>query len=212
MSTEHTALEITGTDQPGLFSEISAVLVELGCHVTAALSWTHNNRAAFIIYLEDGFRGGPITNPNRLAHVQEQLEIVVEAHHGIGERRSVRLTSPAAGQTHTERRLHQLMYADMDCEPCSGCNGDGVAHRNNCTTIHEPCSGCNGDSVALRINCCTKIHASIESCREKGYSVVYLRSRDRPKLLFDTLCILTDMEYVVFHAAVSSNGTMADQV
>ena len=53
---------------------------------------------------------------------------------------------------------------------------------------------------------------SIESCKEKGYSVVSVRSRDRPKLLFDTVCTLTDMEYVVFHAAISSHGSLAFQV
>lgn len=190
VSTEHTALEMIGTDRPGLLSEISAVLFELECHVTAAVAWTHNTRAASIIYVEDGLRGGPITNPKRLSHVQEQLENVVEAHHGKGEKRSVQLTSPAPGQTHTERRLHQLMYANMDYGPCQGCTGGGAAHRNNCT----------------------KIHVSIEPCAEKGYSVVNVRSRDRPKLLFDTVCALTDMHYVVFHAAVSSMGTMADQV
>ncbi|KAG5241051.1 ACT domain-containing protein [Salix suchowensis] len=190
VSTDHTAVEIAGTDRPGLLSEISAVLFELECHVTAAMAWTHNTRAASIIYMEDGFRGGPITDPKRLAHVQEQLENVVEAHHGMGERRSVRLLAPAPGQqTHTERRLHQLMYANIDYEPCQGCNGGGAAHRDNCT----------------------KINVFIESCEEKGYSVVNVRSRDRPKLLFDTLCALTDMQYVVFHAAVSSKGTMADQ-
>ncbi|KAI5563663.1 hypothetical protein BDE02_14G006200 [Populus trichocarpa] len=183
-------MEITGTDRPGLLSEISAVLSKLECHVTASAVWTHNNRAASIIYMEDGFQGGPITDPKRQAHVQEQLQNVVEAHHGVGERRSVRLTAPKPGQkTHTGRRLHQLMYANMDYEPCQGCNGGGLTHRNNCT----------------------KIHVSIESCKEKGYSVVNVRSRDRPKLLFDTLCALTDMQYVVFHAAVSAKGTMADQ-
>ncbi|KAJ4844193.1 hypothetical protein Tsubulata_000867 [Turnera subulata] len=186
---EHTAMEMTGTNRPGLFSEISAVLVQLDCHVTAAAAWTHNNRVACIIYMEDGLKGGPITDPQRLVHVEEQLDNVVEAHHGKGERRSVRLTAPAAGQTHTERRLHQLMYADKDYEPCSGCNGGGSGHRNSCT----------------------KIHVSIESCKEKGYSVVNVRSLDRPKLLFDTLCALTDLQYVVFHAAVSSKGAMADQ-
>ncbi|KAJ9177395.1 hypothetical protein P3X46_012618 [Hevea brasiliensis] len=189
VSMDHTALEITGTDRPGLLSEISAVLTQLECNVTAAVAWTHNARAASIIYVEDKLRGGPITEPKRLAHVEEQLDTVVEAHHGRGERRSVRLTTPVAGQAHTERRLHQLMCANMDYEPCRGCTGTGVAHRRDCT----------------------KIHVSIESCKEKGYSVVNMRSRDRPKLLFDTLCALTDMQYVVFHAAVSSTGTMADQ-
>lgn len=190
VSNEHTALEMMVTDRPGLLSEISAVLVELECHVAAAVAWTHNTKAACILYVEDGQRGGPITDAKRLAHVEEQLGNVVEAHHVKGERRSVRLTAPAAGQTHTERRLHQLMCDNVDYEPGRGCNGDGVAHRKNCT----------------------KIHVSIESCTEKGYSVVNVRSRDRPKLLFDTVCALTDLQYVVFHASVSSTRTMADQV
>ncbi|XVF15399.1 hypothetical protein REPUB_Repub09cG0149500 [Reevesia pubescens] len=188
VSTEHTALEMTGRDRPGLMSEISAALYELRCHVTAAVAWTHNARLACIIHLEDGLNGGPIMAPKRLDQVQEKLESVVEAHHESGEQRSVCLTAPAAGRTHTERRLHQLMYADRDYEKCQGCDGS--------------CRHWNG---------CTKTHVSIETCREKGYSVVNVRSRDRAKLLFDTVCALTDMQYVVFHAAVSSEGTMADQ-
>ncbi|XP_062156587.1 ACT domain-containing protein ACR1 [Alnus glutinosa] len=188
VTAEHTVLEMTGTDRPGLMSEMSAVLLELGCNVTSAVAWTHKSRAACIIQVEDGFKGGPITDPIRLAHVEEQLENVVEAHHGNGERRSVRLTAPVAGQTHTERRLHQLMYADRDYERCHRCDG-GDQHKK----------GCDGT------------HATIESCEEKGYSVVNVRSRDRPKLLFDTLCALTDMEYEVFHAVVASKGSMADQ-
>ncbi|XVE82960.1 hypothetical protein DITRI_Ditri16bG0047200 [Diplodiscus trichospermus] len=188
VSTEHTALEMTGRDRPGLMSEISAALYELGCHVTAAVAWTHNGRVACIIHVEDGIKGGPIMVPKRLAQVQEKLESVVEAHHENKEQRSIRITAPAAGRTHTERRLHQLMYADKDYEKCQGCNG-----------------------TCRHLNGCTKTHVTIETCREKGYSVVNVRSRDRTKLLFDTICALSDMEYVVFHAAVSSKGSMADQ-
>lgn len=189
MSTENTVLEMTGTDRPGLMSEMSAVLLELGCTVTSAVAWTHNTRVACIIQVEDAFKGGPITDPVRLADMEAQLENVVEAHHVNGERRSVRLTVPVAGQTHTERRLHQLMYADRDYERCHGCDG-GDKHKK----------GYDGT------------RATIESCEEKGYSVVNVKSRDRPKLLFDTLCALTDMEYEVFHAVVASKGSMADQV
>ncbi|KAJ7944550.1 ACT domain-containing protein [Quillaja saponaria] len=105
VSTENTALELTGTDRPGLISEISAVLFEMGCNVTAAVAWTHNNRMASIIYLEDASTSGPIKDPNQMAHLEEQLEIVVEAHDGKSESRSVKLTSPAGGDTHIERRL-----------------------------------------------------------------------------------------------------------
>lgn len=189
VSTENTALEVTGVDRPGLMSEISAVLYELGCHVPAAVAWTHKTRAACIFYIEDGLEGGPITAPEMLAHVEEQLEIVVGAHHGDGETRSVRLTTPMPGRTHTERRLHQLMYADRDYELCQGCDG-GAGHWKGCT----------------------RTHVLIDSCKEKGYSVVNIKCVDRPKLLFDTLCALTDLQYVVFHAAISSKGCFADQV
>ncbi|KAK5843527.1 hypothetical protein PVK06_005984 [Gossypium arboreum] len=188
VSTEHTALEITGRDRPGLMSEISAALYELRCHVTAAVAWTHNARVACIIHIEDGLMGGPIMASKKLAQVHEKLESVVEAHHESGERWSIRLTAPAAGRTHTERRLHQLMYADRDYKQCQGCDGS--------------CRQWNG---------CTNTHVTIEACREKGYSVVNIRCRDRTKLLFDTVCALTDMQYVVFHAAISSKGTITDQ-
>ncbi|KAL9464141.1 hypothetical protein AB3S75_001859 [Citrus x aurantiifolia] len=188
VSTENTALEVTGVDRPGLMSEISAVLYELGCHVPAAVAWTHKTRAACIFYIEDGLEGRPITAPEMLAHVEEQLEIVVGAHHGEGETRSVRLTTPMPGRTHTERRLHQLMYADRDYELCRGCDG-GAGHWNGCT----------------------RTHVLIDSCKERGYSVVNIKCIDRPKLLFDTLCALTDLQYVVFHAAISSKGCFADQ-
>ncbi|KAK9039647.1 hypothetical protein V6N11_014843 [Hibiscus sabdariffa] len=189
VSMEHTAWEITGRDRPGLMSDISAALYELGCNITSVVAWTHNGRMACIIQVEDGVKGGPITVPKRQAQVQEKLESVVEAHHDEnGDKRSVRLTGPAAGTTHTERRLHQLMYADRDYEPYQGCDGS-CRHRN----------------------WCDKTHVTVETCREKRYSVVNLRSRDRNKLLFDTVCALTDMQYVVFHAAINSNGSMANQ-
>lgn len=190
MSTDHTAIEMTGTDRPGLLSEISAVLAELECHIAAAVAWTHNSRAACVIYVEDVAKlGWPITDPDHLARIEEQLENVVEAHHRRGERRSVRLTAPAAGRKHTERRLHQLMFADRDYEQC-GCS----------CWMESSSLGCSGP------------HISIEGWKEKGYSAVKIKSRDRPKLLFDTVCALTDMEYVVSHAAVSSEGAMANQV
>ncbi|CAK9156378.1 unnamed protein product [Ilex paraguariensis] len=198
---EHTALEMTGRDHPGLMSEISAVLAEMGCHVSAAVAWTHNARVACIIYVEDESRGGPITDPCRVAHVQAQLENVVEAHHCNGERRSVRLANPAAGQTHTERRLHQLMVTDKDYEGCHCCNGNNGDHK-----VHK-----NGRWHDRQRRGCDTTQVTIENCEEKGYSIVTVRSKDRPKLLFDTVCTLTDMQYVVFHAAISSKGSAAVQ-
>lgn len=53
---------------------------------------------------------------------------------------------------------------------------------------------------------------SIESCMEKGYSIVTVECKDRRRLMFDTVCTLTDMQYVIFHASVDSCGGYAYQV
>lgn len=203
VSTEHTALEMTGADRPGLMSEMSAVLAEMGCHVSAAVAWTHNSRAACIIYVEEECNGGPITDPCRVARVQAQLENVVEAHHCNGEKRSVRLACPEAGKTHTERRLHQLMAADRDYEACCSCSHQDDSEDEEINS--------KGKFDWQRRKESDATHVKIENCTEKGYSIVTVRSKDRPKLLFDTVCGLTDMQYVVFHAAISSKGSKAVQ-
>lgn len=176
VSMECTSLEMTMQDRPGIMSEIVAALEQQGFTITSAVVWTHNTRAACVLCVEEVL-GGPITDPNRLVQVQNRLETMVGAN-------QVRFTE----RTHTERRLHQLLYADGDYENARGCDG-----------------GCR------QWNGCGKTHVSIETCKEKGYLVVNVRCRDRPKLLFDTVCVLTDMQYVVFHAAVSSQGSIANQ-
>ncbi|QHO24737.1 hypothetical protein HN51_048257 [Arachis hypogaea] len=35
--------------------------------------------------------------------------------------------------------------------------------------------------------------------------------KDRPRLMFDTVCTLTDMQYVIFHASISSHEAYAFQ-
>ncbi|RCV30304.1 hypothetical protein SETIT_6G083800v2 [Setaria italica] len=52
---------------------------------------------------------------------------------------------------------------------------------------------------------------SVDSWAERGYSVVTVQCRDRPKLLFDVVCTLHDMDYVVFHGTVDTTGDQARQ-
>lgn len=47
---------------------------------------------------------------------------------------------------------------------------------------------------------------------DRDYSVITIRCKDRPKLIFDVVCTLTDMQYVVFHGNVDVKGTEAYQV
>ncbi|KAG2318531.1 hypothetical protein Bca4012_055257 [Brassica carinata] len=49
----------------------------------------------------------------------------------------------------------------------------------------------------------------VQNLPKRGYSVVNLQCKDRMKLLFDVVCTLTDMAYVVFHAAVRTVGETA---
>ena len=51
----------------------------------------------------------------------------------------------------------------------------------------------------------SKMVVSIENCDQKEYSIVNIECKDRRRLMFDTICTLTDMQYVIFHASVSSD-------
>ncbi|KAL9246780.1 hypothetical protein vseg_020273 [Gypsophila vaccaria] len=82
--------------------------------------------------------------------------------------------------THTERRLHQMMLEDRDYERTPSTSSSKV----------EP-------------------EVSVQNWNGRGYSVVNVQCKDRPKLLFDIVCTLTDMEYVVFHATVDTRESRA---
>ncbi|KAL8256063.1 hypothetical protein R6Q59_031130 [Mikania micrantha] len=45
---------------------------------------------------------------------------------------------------------------------------------------------------------------SVQNYSEREYSVVNIQCKDRPRLLFDVVCTLTDMQYVVFHATINT--------
>lgn len=94
----------------------------------------------------------------------------------------VAATSSAGVAVHPERRLHQLMFVDRDYESAAPASADGAAE------------------------------VTVQEWWERGYSVVNVDCADRPKLLFDIVCTLTDMDYVVFHATIDSRSSRAHQV
>lgn len=179
---EHTTIELTGRDRPGLLSEVFAVLADLKCNVVAAEVWTHNSRMASVVYITDEATGLPIESPDRLAKIKQLLLYVLK---GDRDKRSAN-TAVSVGSTHKERRLHQMMYADRDYDM--------------------------DDADCVSTNDKSKVSVTVENCADKGYTAVNLRCPDRPKLLFDTVCTLTDMQYVVYHATVIAEGPEAYQV
>lgn len=102
---------------------------------------------------------------------------------GSNNRSNGAKTVVSHGVTHIERRLHQMMFADRDYELLD----EDVMEEKQKPNVKV-------------VNWC-----------DIDYSVVTIRCKDRPKLLFDTVCTLTDMQYVVFHANVVAEGTEAYQ-
>lgn len=201
---EHTAIEITGADRLGLFSEISAALADLRCNIVEAHAWTHNARLACVAYISDQSTSSPIEDPRRLAAIEDRLTIVLRATTNpnspiriLANQQEVKMAEVRGGEgtvTTVERRLHQLMLSVRDFEAPSFWT----------RTRRRSLEGEEGMGKKTMVR--------IESCEQKGYSIVSVECKDRPRLMFDTVCTLTDMQYVIFHASLSSHASYAFQV
>ncbi|KAE8672452.1 ACT domain-containing protein ACR3 [Hibiscus syriacus] len=175
-SEEHTSIELGGTDRPGLLSEVCAVLANLRCNVVNAEIWTHNARAAAVVHVTDDSTGRAITDPKRLSTIKLLLCNILK---GNADLKTEKTTLSAPGLMHRERRLHQIMLADRDYERVERAGVRAAAKEAS-----------SRPQVSL-LNI------------ENDYTVITMRSKDRPKLLFDIVCTLTDMQYVVFHGMVN---------
>ncbi|KAH7577176.1 hypothetical protein ACOSP7_002023 [Xanthoceras sorbifolium] len=181
-SEEHTSIELAGTDRPGLLSEVCAVLADLQCNVVSAEIWTHNARAAAVAHVTDNSTGCAIKDPKRLSLIKELLCNVLK---GNNDFKAAKTTLSPPGVMNRERRLHQIMFDDRDYERVESAVGI-VQDKSSRPQI-----------TVLNI--------------EKDYTVITMRSKDRPKLLFDIVCTLTDMQYVVFHGMVHTRTMEAYQ-
>lgn len=180
---EQTVIELTGKDRPGLLSEVSAVLTDNKCNVTAAEVWTHNLRVACVVYVTDEATLGPIEDYKKMEKIKEALMKVMR---GSDDKLGAK-TDFVEGYTHIERRLHQMMFADQDYEVL-----DRRVKAESFRDKSKPIIGVH--------------HCS-------GYSLINVQCPDRPKLLFDIVCTLTDMQYVVFHATIdTADDAIAVQV
>ena len=179
---DHNVIELTGTDRPGLLSEVSAVLASLKCNVVSAEIWTHNTRAAAVMRVTDEDTGLAVMDAERLERIREKLSYLLRG--GNLSRGAAMALSSGTATTHTERRLHQMMLDDCDYEQLQR-QAPGQSQRPNVT---------------------------VRNWNDKDYSVVTIRCKDRSKLLFDTVCTLTDLQYVVFHANIDAKDNQAYQV
>lgn len=181
---ECTCIELTGADRPGFLSEVCAILTDLRCNVVSAELWTHRARAAAVVHITDGYTSGAIGDAKRLATIKEILGNLLRADN---DTKTSKLTLSPPGASHRERRLHQ-MFADYDCEKFTGLERGVIRDK-----ISQPL-------------------VMVSDCTEKDYTVITVRSKDRPKLLFDIICTLTDMDYIVYHGVVHTGTSEAYQV
>ncbi|KAJ8427221.1 hypothetical protein Cgig2_028745 [Carnegiea gigantea] len=203
IGTEHTAIEMTAADRPGLFSEISATLADLHCNIVEAHAWSHNACLACVAYISDQFSRNPIDDPLRLTSIEDHLTTVLRANPHIVDvhmkRQEVKTVDVHSGEcttiTNVERRLHQLMLSVRDFDM------PGFEPSTSPRSILK----CGVDEEGL------KAMVSIESCYQKGYSIVSVECRDRPRVIFDAVCTLIDMHYVISHASISSHDGYAFQ-
>lgn len=99
-----------------------------------------------------------------------------------GGARGVRtVLADAAGVGNLDRRLHQLFNEDREAE------SRAAAEAPTTTAV------------------------AVQEWGERGYSMVTVSCRDRPKLLFDVVCTLTDLDYVVYHGTFDTDGDHAQQ-
>lgn len=184
-SQESTLIELTGTDRPGLLSEVCAVLTDLKCNVLKAELWTHNTRVAAIVQVTDILTNLAVNDEDRLLTIKELLSTVLRGNDGLSR---VGKMCVSNGVVHTERRLHQLMFNDRDYEQV----------QNDWSIVEQDVD--------------SRPHVVLLDCLERDYTIAILKCKDRPKLLFDTICTLTDMQYVVFHGTVHAGPDGAYQV
>lgn len=165
-------LELRGTDQPGLLSEVFAAIADLQGNVVDVKLWTQNGRYAMVIYFKDEDSVSSLSGSQKAGRIEGHMRKVIKGDSKI----RAATASATAGDSNTERRLHQLMFVDHDYDSLPSSSLGPV----------EPM-------------------VSVEDCWVRGYTVVKVVCKDRQKLLFDILCALAFMDYVIFHASMDSD-------
>eukprot|EP00271_Cylindrocystis_brebissonii_P007544 TRINITY_DN2110_c0_g1_i1.p1 TRINITY_DN2110_c0_g1~~TRINITY_DN2110_c0_g1_i1.p1 ORF type:complete len:624 (-),score=111.50 TRINITY_DN2110_c0_g1_i1:1605-3476(-) len=230
-----TSIELNGVDRPGLLADISAVLKELQCNVLGAEVWTQDLRCACVLHVTDRTTNGEIEDPGLIAEVKARLSAVMSGPVAVpstaprstssGEQealaRSISSSSDSSSSlsgveaelareagapgltSRIERRLHQMMMSPLPTVGGGTSAATGGPVGSN--------GGAGAASSSRRRSGNANVQVTVRNCGETMYTIVEVKCRDRPRLLFDTVCTLTDMSYVVFHGAIDSCDGMASQ-
>ncbi|GBG72856.1 hypothetical protein CBR_g12575 [Chara braunii] len=190
---EYTAIEVTGRDRVGLLREIMSVLARVDVTIADATVWTNFGRMACVLYVMDANTEQPILDERRLGAIQELVSTVMEADDAHESRTTLTPLVRWKGQTWTERRLHQMMFDDRDFVS---------PHLSECGQLTSP---------VLTHKSPRSVSVKVENVPDYQYTMISVKSSDRARVLFDTVCTLADMEYDICHAYLKAEDGVCDQ-
>eukprot|EP00210_Caulerpa_lentillifera_P009429 g8990.t1 len=196
---ETIVLEMSGLDRPGLLADITDLLIRNDYDVKSAAVWTHQQKVAFvmnIIDLNNGLNSSPRLNP-----ICQRLKNM------LGGPLDYAVVSPSKcrGHVHHELRLHLMLLREEDKQWQQQKQLNIKENENhNSSTVVDDLMPCKYRSPKLG-----KPNVSIQPWPRLGYWLINIQCKDRRKLLFDTVCTLTDLDFDIYHGSVESKAHLA---
>lgn len=187
-----TVFELAGSDKVGLLADVTHLLTQNGCEVRSAAVWTYNSRVAFVVSVLE--KNQPVKDRIKLERLHQLLAEKMDARGDC-----IVNVSTVKGQIHYERRLHQLLLKEEE-KGWQRMHGSGVFDQSVTTEPATPSATFGKNS---------KPEVVVQHYKHLNYWLVTVRCNDRHKLLFDTVCTLSDLNYDVYHSCVDCENDVA---
>lgn len=193
-------VEITTDDFPGLLSLVTERFYDLGMEITKLTQWAQRGRIAMIITATyvglQAHSDSEMTSVSDfdsndiLGKLQARLEEVFSSDNG---RSTVALAQDyglVRSEVYLQSRLHFLLAMDLE------------VYKSGKEVLWKGFKK-EGDLRSLMNE---DLEVTIENEYHSGYTVIRVVSKDRPALLFDTLCTFSNLGYDIYHATIDSNA------
>ena len=192
-------IEMLLQDEPGLLSRVSKQITKCHLNIYDALLWTSGGFAAILFTAAES--GRPLCTEKDLGNLQERLEAAM----GIGEEERERdrafvQVSCCYDAIYVEKRFYRLKM--KACAMIEAIHLEAL--REGAPQAAPGGDRGEGEGRGSEVSVTSRFDAQTK------YTTFNVRSRDRPQLLFDAVCTLSDLQIDVFHAAIDADGTWAN--
>mmetsp|Transcript_5236 Transcript_5236/g.15749 ORF Transcript_5236/g.15749 Transcript_5236/m.15749 type:complete len:589 (-) Transcript_5236:163-1929(-) len=186
-------IEVLLKDEPGLLSRLSEQITRCQLNIYDTLLWTHGGYAAILFTASES--GQPLSSERDQRELQSRLEEAL----GLWDIEDERLRTSSFVHVncchdtlYVEKRFYRLkMKASSIVEALI--LEDGAGWRPG---------GRGGEEEVVAVT--SRFDA------QTRYTTFHVKCRDRPQLLFDTVCTLSDLSLDIFHATIDADGTLAN--